>query len=60
MEILDEYTVIGLDRDGTINEDIGTYVTKSEQFKSYGSLEAIKLIRARGYDIVIPQPKRAL
>ena len=25
--------VIGLDRDGTINEDIGDYVTKPEQFK---------------------------
>lgn len=46
--------VIGLDRDGTINEDIGDYVTKPEQFKPIeGSLEAIKLIRNKGYDIVI-------
>ena len=46
--------VIGLDRDGTINEDIGTYVTKPEQFKPIdGSLEAIKLIRDKGYDVVI-------
>jgi len=46
--------VIGLDRDGTINEDIGTYVTKPEQFKPIeGSLEAIKIIRDKGYDVVI-------
>lgn len=46
--------VIGLDRDGTINEDIGTYVTKPEQFKPIeGSLEAIKMIREKGYDVVI-------
>lgn len=46
--------VIGLDRDGTINEDIGTYVTKPEQFKPIeGSLEAIKMIRDKGYDVVI-------
>ena len=46
--------VIGLDRDGTINEDIGTYVTKPEQFKPIeGSLEAIKMIRNKGYDVVI-------
>jgi D-glycero-D-manno-heptose 1,7-bisphosphate phosphatase len=46
--------VIGLDRDGTINEDIGTYVTKPEQFKPIeGSLEAVKLIRDKGYDVVI-------
>ena len=46
--------VIGLDRDGTINEDIGTYVTKPEDFKPIdGSLEAIRLIREKGYDVVI-------
>lgn len=46
--------VIGLDRDGTINEDIGTYVTKPDQFKPIeGSLEAIKMIRDKGYDVVI-------
>lgn len=46
--------VIGLDRDGTINEDIGTYVTKPNQFKPIpGSLEAIKMIRDKGYDVVI-------
>ena len=46
--------VIGLDRDGTINEDIGTYVTKPEQFTPIpGSLEAVKMIRDKGYDVVI-------
>ena len=46
--------VIGLDRDGTINADIGTYVTKPEDFKPIeGSLEAVKIIRDKGYDVVI-------
>ena len=46
--------VIGLDRDGTINEDIGDYVTKPEQFKPIqGSLEAVKMLRNKGYDVVI-------
>ncbi len=46
--------VIGLDRDGTINVDIGTYVTKPEDFKPIeGSLEAVKMIRNKGYDVVI-------
>ena len=53
--------VIGLDRDGTINEDIGLtqegvppYCIKPEQFKPIpGSLEAIKMIRNKGYDVVI-------
>lgn len=46
--------VIGLDRDGTINKDIGTYVTHPRDFEPIdGSLEAIKLIRDKGYDVVI-------
>ena len=53
--------VIVLDRDGTINEDIGLtqqgvppYCIKPEQFKPIpGSLEAIKMIRDKGYDVVI-------
>ena len=53
--------VIGLDRDGTINEDIGLtqegvppYCIKPEQFKPIpGSLEAIKIMRDKGYDVVI-------
>jgi len=53
--------VIGLDRDGTINEDIGLtqsnvppYCIKPEQFVPIkGSLEAIKIIRDKGHDVVI-------
>ena len=46
--------VIGLDRDGTINVDVGGYVTKPEQFQPIeGSLEAVKMIRDKGYDVVI-------
>lgn len=48
--------VIGLDRDGVINfnaED-GEYVWKREQFKPIpGSLEAIAMMRSKGYKIVI-------
>jgi len=45
---------IGLDRDGTINQDIGTYVTHPNQFVPIpGSLEAIALMRRKGYNIVI-------
>ena len=46
--------VIGLDRDGTINKDIGTYVKHPRDFEPIpGSLEAIKLMRDKGYDVVI-------
>lgn len=46
--------VIGLDRDGTINQDIGTYITKPEQFTPIpGSLEAIANLRKKGYQIVV-------
>lgn len=46
--------VIGLDRDGVINEDLGTYCYKPEDFKPIaGSLEAITKLRMRGYQIVI-------
>lgn len=45
---------IGLDRDGTINQDIGTYVKHPDQFMPIpGSLEAVALIRRKGYNIVI-------
>jgi D-glycero-D-manno-heptose 1,7-bisphosphate phosphatase len=45
---------IGLDRDGTINEDIGTYVTHPMQFKPItNSLEAVALLRKKGYNIVV-------
>lgn len=46
--------VIGLDRDGTINRDLGTYVTHPRDFEPIpGSLEAIKMMRDKGYDVVI-------
>lgn len=45
---------IGLDRDGTINEELGTYVTRPDQFQAIPkSLEAVAQIRAKGYNIVI-------
>lgn len=46
--------VIGLDRDGTINKDLGTYVTHPRDFEPIeGSLEAIKIMREKNYDVVI-------
>jgi D-glycero-D-manno-heptose 1,7-bisphosphate phosphatase len=46
--------VIGLDRDGVINEDLGTYVTHPNQFSPIsGSLTAIAELRKKGYQIVI-------
>lgn len=46
--------VIGLDRDGVINRDLGTYCWRKEDFEPIeGSLEAIAAIRRKGYRIVI-------
>lgn len=46
--------VIGLDRDGTINEDLGTYCYKAEDFKPIpGSLEAVAMLRNAGHKIAI-------
>lgn len=46
--------VIGLDRDGVINRDLGTYVTDPDQFEPIpGSIEAIAKIRRLGHKIVI-------
>lgn len=53
---LSQYTkcVVGLDRDGTINEDLGTYVTTPKDFKPIpGSLEAIAILRKKGHKIVV-------
>jgi D-glycero-D-manno-heptose 1,7-bisphosphate phosphatase len=45
---------IGLDRDGTINQEIGKYITHPSQFIPIpGSLEAVELIRRKGYNVVI-------
>jgi len=44
---------VGLDRDGTINEDRG-YISHPDNFVPIvGSLEAVAQIRAKGYNIVI-------
>ncbi len=46
--------VLFLDRDGTINRDIGTYVTSKEQFQLIdGAGEAIALAKQAGFEIVI-------
>lgn len=46
--------VIGLDRDGVINRDLGTYCYRAEDFDPIpGSIESISDLRNKGYKIVI-------
>lgn len=46
--------VIGLDRDGVINRDLGTYCYKVEDFDPIpGSIEAIADMRRKGYKITV-------
>ena len=46
--------VIGLDRDGVINRDLGTYCYKTEDFDPIpGSIDAISDLRRKGYKIAI-------
>lgn len=46
--------VIGLDRDGVINRDLGTYCYREEDFEPIpGSIESIADLRNKGYKIVI-------
>lgn len=46
--------VVGLDRDGTIIEDVGNYITSPEQVRPIpGSLEAIRMIRLKGHKLTI-------
>ena len=46
--------VIGLDRDGVLNRDLGTYVTHPNDFEPIeGSLEAVGRLRRRGHKIAI-------
>lgn len=46
--------VVGIDRDGVINRDLGTYVTKPKDFEPLpGSLEAIALLRSKLHKIAI-------
>jgi D-glycero-D-manno-heptose 1,7-bisphosphate phosphatase len=54
IEKMSKRPLIGLDRDGTINVDLGTYVTTPEDFKPIeGSLESIAELRRLGFKIVI-------
>lgn len=53
-EVIYEKCVIGLDRDGVINEDLSDYCYRTEDFKPIpGSLEAISYLRNKGHKIVI-------
>jgi D-glycero-D-manno-heptose 1,7-bisphosphate phosphatase len=46
--------VIGLDRDGVINRDLGTYCYRPEDFDPIpGSLEAMAALRRKGYKLVV-------
>lgn len=46
--------VVGLDRDGVINRDLGTYCFKEEDFDPIpGSIDAVADLRRKGYKIVI-------
>ena len=46
--------VIGLDRDGVINRDLGTYCFRPDDFEPIpGSIESIALFRNQGHRIVI-------
>lgn len=54
IEKMSKRPLIGLDRDGTLNVDLGTYVTKPDDFKPIeGSLEAVAQLRRLGFKIVI-------
>ena len=53
-ENFDKKCVIGLDRDGVLNIDRGTYTVKPEDFEPIkGSLEAVAKLRQLGHKIVI-------
>ena len=46
--------IVVLDRDGVINVDLMTYVTRPEDFEPIkGSLDAIALLNKNGYRIAI-------
>lgn len=46
--------VVGLDRDGVINKDLGNYCYKIEDFEPIpGSIDAIATLRRKGYKIAI-------
>ena len=46
--------VVGLDRDGVLNVDLGTYVTSPEYLQPIpNSLEAVALLRSKGHRIAV-------
>ena len=46
--------VVGIDRDGVLNVDLGTYVTSPEYFQPIpNSLEAVALLRSKGHRIAV-------
>jgi len=46
--------VVGIDRDGVLNIDLGTYVTNPIMFEPIpGSLEAVALLRSKGHRIAV-------
>lgn len=46
--------VVGLDRDGVLNKDLGTYCFRPEDLEPIpGSMEAVADLRRKGYKIVI-------
>ena len=46
--------IVGLDRDGVINIDKGKYLTSIDEWEPIpGALEAIRMIRLKGYKLVI-------
>ena len=46
--------IVVLDRDGVINVDLMTYVTRPEDFEPIkGSLDAIALLNKKGYRVAI-------
>lgn len=46
--------VVGLDRDGVLNKDLGTYCYRPEDLEPIeGSMEAVSNLRRKGYKIVI-------
>ena len=49
-----EEKIVILDRDGVINVDLMTYVTRPEEFEAIdGSLEAIAKLTTNGYKVAI-------
>ena len=47
-------SIVGLDRDGVINVDKGHYLTDPDDWEPIpGSLEAIRMLRLKGYKVVI-------